>query len=128
MYDSTKFATSKKGSFSTAADIAERKDTLRPRRDLKYLNATVSVSSAGGDVAGFEGDASESRRDGLGTPSDGNTMAGLDVGADCVSLNTVSDAEDAEADTGDGWVVKVNGLAPAPKPTKPPNFGGGTAS
>ena len=96
---------------------------LRPRSDLKYLNATASVSSAGEDVAGFEGDASTSRGDGVCAPKNGDTM-----GVGSVGLNAVSDAE---VDTTGGWAVKVNGLGagvPAPKPIKPPNFGGGTVS
>ena len=98
---------------------------------MKYLNATTSVSSAGGDVAGFGGDASVCRGDGLGAPNNGDTRVGLSVGVDCVGLNAVSDAEDTDVDTGDGWAVKVNGLdveVPAPKPTKAPNLGGGTVS
>lgn len=81
------------------------------------MNAIASVS-AGEDVAGFGRDASESEGNNAGVPNDGDTS--------CVGLNAVSSAEDAEAYTGSGWAVNVNGLdaeVPAPKPTNPPNLG-----
>lgn len=55
----------------------------------------------------------------------------MSVGVDCAGLNAVSDAKDAKVDASGDWAAKVNGLdaeAPAPKPTKPPNLGGGRAS
>lgn len=89
---------------------------MRPRRDLKYFN--VSVSSAGGDVAGFGGKGSDSEGPSLGAPKNGDT----EVGVGCADLNVVSNAEGAARA---GWAVKVNGLdaeVPAPKPTNPPNL------
>lgn len=106
--------------------MAEMKEAFRPRRDLKYFNAMASTSSAGGDVVGFGVGASESEGDSLGVPKGGDTRVWLSVEADCVVLNAVSSAEDAEADTGGGWAMKVNGLeteVPAPKPANPANLG-----
>ena len=114
-------ATSKKGSFSTAVDIAEMKETFRPRRDLKYLNATMSISSAGGGAAGFGREAPESEGTRLGAPKNGDT----EVGAGCADLTVVSNAKEEGANTAGGWAVKENGLdadVPAPNPTNPPNF------
>jgi hypothetical protein len=106
--------TSQKGSFSTALDIAERKEALRPRRDLKYLNATGFVSPAAVDVAGFGEKASESMEAGFGAPKKDGTAAGVGCAGE-------------GADTASGCVAKVNVLldteVPAPKPTNPTNLG-----
>lgn len=93
---------------------------------MKYLNTMAFVSSAGGDVAGFGGDASESEEDSLGVPKDGDTKVVVSVGVDRVDLNVVLRAEGGEVDAGGDWAVKVNGLdaeVPAPKPTNPANLG-----
>ena len=100
---------------------------MRPRRDLKYMNATASASSIGGDVAGFGGDTPGSDGVGLGAPKNGNT----EVGVDCADLGAASNAEGEGAGTAVGWAVNMNGfdavVPAAPKPTNAPNLGGASS-
>lgn len=129
LYRSNNPATSRNGSDSTAFDTADRKETLRPRRAVKYLVSTVISSSALGGGVGFGSGgvgvgAGELRKDanvlvafdafeatgGTGKNDDAGVVAGAALGIDEVT----------------GGAPKVKGVevvVVAPNPLKPLNLG-----